>query len=486
MDGTVYSIDGRTFSYEAPMTGAVAVGSYVQITTEEGRHLLAQIVGQSLERAPLDPSTTGRHTRVTSSGNLLAITEDGGFAPLDDLAAFGSGTMTLAQPELVSDYLDHSRGEAAGIEIGSIRGLPGAPARLNAAGFGRHTFLCGQSGSGKTYTLGVILERLLLETEIRVVVADPNSDFVRIRSLRPRDETGLSDEEYARLSARFASLVPKIHVAGGPDSELPLRAWLSDLSFEQQTAVLGLDPFADPEEYNAFVRTARRIDREDYGLDDVVNEISRAFDDSTRRLGLRIENLGVASLPIWASPDKPPTRDAITGDWRMLVVDLGGLPTYRGSTIAATALLGNLWRQRYSRIPTVLVIDEAHNVCPREPLGPNQALATEHVVRIAGEGRKYGLYLLLASQRPEKIHESVLSQCDNIVLMRMNSAADVRALSETFSYAPAGLVERCSGFRLGEGLAAGAIAADPLLFRTGRRYTEEGGSDVPSTWATGS
>ncbi|MDH3755993.1 MAG: ATP-binding protein, partial [Acidimicrobiia bacterium] len=146
--------------------------------------------------------------------------------------------------------------------------------------------------------------------------------------------------------------------------------------------------------------------------------------------------------------------------------------------------LGRLWANPHARQPTIIVLDEAHNICPQNPTGPNQALATEHVVRIAGEGRKFGLYLLLATQRPEKVHQNVVSQCDNLLLMKMNSAADIASLSQTFSYAPAALVGRAAGFGLGEGLAAGKIAPDPLLFRSGRRITLEGGSDVPSSWAT--
>ena len=73
----------------------------------------------------------------------------------------------------------------------------------------------------------------------------------------------------------------------------------------------------------------------------------------------------------------------------------------------------------------LIVIDEAHNVCPAEPEDPLAALATEDAIRIAAEGRKFGLYLLVVTQRPQKVHENVLSQCDNLVLMRMNSAADL-------------------------------------------------------------
>ena len=46
-------------------------------------------------------------------------------------------------------------------------------------------------------------------------------------------------------------------------------------------------------------------------------------------------------------------------------------------------------------------------------------------MRIAAEGRKFGLYLLVSTQRPQKVHPNVVSQCDNLVLMRLNSAADL-------------------------------------------------------------
>ena len=59
----------------------------------------------------------------------------------------------------------------------------GAPARLLAAKLNRHTFWCGQSGSGKTYALGVALEQILLHTKLPLVILDPNSDFVRLGEL---------------------------------------------------------------------------------------------------------------------------------------------------------------------------------------------------------------------------------------------------------------------------------------------------------------
>src|SRR5918993_6132384 len=59
-----------------------------------------------------------------------------------------------------------------------------APSHVLAAKLNRHTFWCGQSGSGKTYALGVALEQVLLHTRLPLVILDPNSDFVKLGDLR--------------------------------------------------------------------------------------------------------------------------------------------------------------------------------------------------------------------------------------------------------------------------------------------------------------
>ena len=65
----------------------------------------------------------------------------------------------------------HRPAPRAVLDVGSLIYADGVPLALDAGAFDRHTFLCGQSGSGKTYALGTILERLLAETTLRVVVS---------------------------------------------------------------------------------------------------------------------------------------------------------------------------------------------------------------------------------------------------------------------------------------------------------------------------
>ena len=129
------------------------------------------------------------------------------------------------------------------------------------------------------------------------------------------------------------------------------------------------------------------------------------------------------------------------------------------------------------------VLDEAHNVCPAVPGDPLTALATEHAVRIAGEGRKFGIYMLVATQRPQKVHENVISQCDNLILMRLNSAADSAFIADLLGFAPPGLIGQATDFALGEALVAGKIASHPAVMRFGSRVASEGGGDVDAGWA---
>jgi DNA helicase HerA-like ATPase len=345
------------------------------------------------------------------------------------------------------------------------------PCDLDAGGFDRHTFLCGQSGSGKTYSLGVVLERLLMDTGLRIVVLDPNSDFARLGEVRDGADPVLA-ERYRGAAERVV-----VHSAG-PTGDRRLQLRIADLEPAAHAALLRLDPIADREEHaelTAAVADGRRG----------VAALLADGRPEAQRLVQRARSLGIAEHGIWAGDDPGPLlTDAVHDPTaRCVVVDLGSLPTHAEQALAAAAVLGELWRRRAERKPVLIVIDEAHNVCPAVPEDPLTALATEHAVRIAAEGRKFGLYLLVSTQRPQKVHENVVTQCDNLLLMRLNSSADAAFAQDVFSFVPPTLVAQSAGFRLGEALVAGKLSPHPALVRFGARIAEEGGADVPATWA---
>jgi DNA helicase HerA-like ATPase len=89
----------------------------------------------------------------------------------------------------------------------------------------------------------------------------------------------------------------------------------------------------------------------------------------------------------------------------------------------------------------------------------------------------------VSTQRPNKVHENVVSQCDNLLLMRMNSEADLADLERLFSFVPAGLVAGASSFRMGHALVGGKFFPQSGYVRMGERVSEEGGADIPTSWA---
>jgi hypothetical protein len=264
-----------------------------------------------------------------------------------------------------------------------------------------------------------------------------------------------------------------------------LHVRFTDCDAEEQAAVLRLDPIRDREEYGVLVDMLERgLESEGGTASEVADRLLQASAPEMRALGTRLRNLGIHRWPIWSTGDEGSIQDLVASDGpRGLVVDLGSLGTLGEKAIAAESVLAALWRRRADREPVLIVIDEAHNVCPREPADEVTALAAEHAARIAAEGRKFGLYLLVSTQRPQRVNELVVSQCDNLVLMRMTSAGDRAYIADTLAFAPSPLVDRASAFRPGEALIAGKIASHPAFVRFGPRLAEEGGSDVPSTWA---
>jgi uncharacterized protein len=463
------SIDGRAFTFQTSLHDlALQVGGYVMIETESdarlGQVLELQAVtveGTELELGP----DAGRTAVAIRAGRGSGVVLDGDPAPFHD------AMVRPAAPAEVAAWLDRSAPRRARLAVGELALAPGVPLALDAGGFDRHTFMCGQSGSGKTYSLGVMLEQLLLETSLRVVVLDPNSDYVRMGEVR----AGVEDPLAARYRAAAAGL--DVHRASNDGPER-LRLRLAELEPAALAALLRLDPVADRQEhaeFDALVAAERPSALEAF----FASERPEA-----QRLAQRIRNLGVDRFGVWARQDAGSTPLAMADSSRRgLVVDLGSLHTRTEQALTAAAVLGALWNRREERRPVLVVIDEAHNVSPVEPEDPLTALATDYAVRIAAEGRKFGLYLLVSTQRPQKVHPNVVTQCDNLVLMRLNSTADAGYVRDVFSFVPAGLLARAPAFGLGEALVAGKICPAAALLRFGRRVAEEGGADVPADWA---
>lgn len=145
--------------------------------------------------------------------------------------------------------------------------------------------------------------------------------------------------------------------------------------------------------------------------------------------------------PIVAPADSPELADWISdylGDGstsaNITVVDLSLMPSdvlHTSVSVIARLLFEVLQRYRKTQgdaLPTVLVLEEAHSFVARGAVDPDMP-APRHMCRtvferIAREGRKFGLSLVLSSQRPSELSPTILAQCNSFVLHRLVNDVD--------------------------------------------------------------
>ncbi|MCL7931346.1 anti-phage-associated helicase HerA [Halomonas llamarensis] len=129
-------------------------------------------------------------------------------------------------------------------------------------------------------------------------------------------------------------------------------------------------------------------------------------------------------------------------------------------------------------IPILLVLEEAHKYVPKSDLARFKA-SKNSIERIAKEGRKYGVTLLLASQRPSEISETIFSQCSNFVAMRLTNPDDQnyvrRILPDTFG----NLTSNLSSLQTGEALLMGDAAILPSLVKIDKTHMPPSSNDIP-------
>ncbi len=465
------SVDGRQFAFQASLHDlALQTGGYV-VLERDGETSFGQIL-------TLRPDSTEAQTGADRGPSRVRIRLARGEGVIldGDGRTFHDALARPASSEEVEAWFSGVRPHRSALTIGEMLLAPGVPATLDAGGFNRHTFMCGQSGSGKTYSLGLVLEQLLVATSLRMVILDPNSDYVRLAEVR--------DDNGSDLATRYAAAAGGVTVWGKhDDADRPLGLQFADVDTAAQAAVLGLDPVKDREEYAALAGILA-AGRKGQALITGLDALLTSDNSDVHQLGLRAANLGLLNWTIWSQGQgRSLVEELEEPTSRCLVVDLGSLDTVEEQRLISETVLSTLWRNRSRREPCLVVIDEAHNVCPSKPADAITALATGYAALIAAEGRKFGLYLLTSTQRPQKVNEEVLSQCDNLLLMRMNSEADLGYLSDTFSYVSPSLIQRATTFGLGETLVAGKFFPHAGYVKFGARISQEGGADIPTAWA---
>jgi len=114
------------------------------------------------------------------------------------------------------------------------------------------------------------------------------------------------------------------------------------------------------------------------------------------------------------------------------------------------------WTPHDKRRPLALVCDEAHLYLPKkEGQNPIEIRAIEAFEKIAKEGRKYGVALLVISQRPSDISPTILSQCNNVIALRLTNAEDQNTVRKLLPETLESLLEMLPIMDIGEVLVVG-------------------------------
>jgi hypothetical protein len=148
------------------------------------------------------------------------------------------------------------------------------------------------------------------------------------------------------------------------------------------------------------------------------------------------------------------------------VVDLSGVPNevagVSSAVIARTLFNLKVWQSSDERAsdPVLLVCEEAHRYVPNRGEAQYEA-AQEAIRRIAKEGRKYGVGLLLVSQRPSEVEATVLSQCNSWIVLRVANDADREHVKAILPDSMSGLTKMLSGLRRQEAIFVGQAAMLP-------------------------
>lgn len=117
----------------------------------------------------------------------------------------------------------------------------------------------------------------------------------------------------------------------------------------------------------------------------------------------------------------------------------------------AKRLLGN---NEIIKTPLLLVYEEAHKYIPKSDLGRYRA-SKFAIERVAKEGRKYGVTLAIVSQRPSEVSETIFSQCNNFISMRLTNPDDQRTIKKLMPDTSGGLVDNLPILKSGEALLIG-------------------------------
>lgn len=133
-------------------------------------------------------------------------------------------------------------------------------------------------------------------------------------------------------------------------------------------------------------------------------------------------------------------------------------------------------------MPINLILEEAHRFVRSDM--DYGVLGYNIFERIAKEGRKFGLLMGISSQRPSELSKTVVSQCNNFIIHKIQNPDDIQYISRMVPYMNQGMVDRITYLRRGYALVFGTAINLPTLtaFEKASPSPNSGNSNIVEKW----
>lgn len=302
--------------------------------------------------------------------------------------------------------------------------------------------LTGKRGSGKSFSIGVLAEEIhklpeKIRDNLSVLIIDTQGIFWTMKSPNEKELTLL--KEWGLRPQGFPAYVyipegqEKIFSNGGVDYDATFSLHPSEFTAEDWLNVFGLNV---NELLGTLLQRAFKKLRGRYHIDDIITAIKSQEGFSTEKLAL--ENYFEAAK-LWGifGESKMPS---VLEQGKITIIDVSLTPqNVRAlliSLVCKKVLEERVLARRQEELAEIelsamkrtpmpwILIDESHNFLPNDGV----TAATDVLTRIVKEGRQPGITLVLATQRPEKLHPDALAQCDLIISHQLTAKADIDAL----------------------------------------------------------
>jgi len=346
---------------------------------------------------------------------------------------------------------------------------------------GKHTAILGSTGSGKSGTVAAVLHSILdrgkeaghPKWHPQIVVLDPHNEYGTAFPSHVRlctDENTLCLPYWLlNLQETIGLLIGKTEFVATSQANIVKTALLAARRDAAQTVTL------KAEEINVDSPVPYTLERFIYHIINSTDMPSQpSKQDSWNSILNKLEVLKNDSRLSFMMKDWDGTTDPLPmvvkqfiGDSDPVrIVDLSGVPNEvagtASSAIARTLFSLKLWQSREEREnnPVLLVCEEAHRYVPNRGEAQYEA-AQDAIRRLAKEGRKYGIGLMLVSQRPSEVEATVLSQCNSWIVLRITNDSDRNHVQSVLPDSLAGLTKVLSGLRRREAIFVGQAAVLP-------------------------